>query len=187
MSLDIRPIEDAIVAALLADATLVSMTRHIGSYAGNFKRARAKGYVLVMPAVLVWYQGGPTVFKSGARFEHTAKFGVSLVVRNLRGDVNAQGGASDSEPGVYDLVPEVMRILAGQTLALDISELLPGEIAPVLIDEATGDIQYDLEFSTRVLFEKHAVPVNLESIHIAHHLPTLEVATDVLDDLQEAG
>lgn len=153
--LAIAQIEAAIVAALRADATLAAIAPTIESHAGKAAMMRARGATIRLPAVLVWYKGGPIEPMGANAFRAELTFGVSLAARSLRSDeARLAGLGSAAEPGIYELATSVLRILAGQTLEQPISELVPLEVEPVQADFEAGEVEYEITFKTRAVFPR---------------------------------
>lgn len=111
-------IEDAILAALAGDAALAAVVRHIGSWQGDMEAAVERS-VLRDPAILVLF-GGFDAEPRGGHYDLAVEWQVLVRARNLRREsARRVGGASASEPGTYELIQHVLRILTHADLGLE--------------------------------------------------------------------
>lgn len=193
--LNVSPIEDAIVSALAGDSVVVTYAGHVGGWAGQVDTARKTGVVLKYPAILVVYVGGPIAPKGAFRFAQKARFQVTLLARNLRSPASgaARSASAASEKGIYDMLPDVLRILSGQDLGQDMSELMPVDVGFVdQADAEPGVLQYAIAFDTEVVFDMDDENVqsgttDLTSIHASHQVlrdaddTLVDVVTDTID------
>lgn len=147
--IDISAYEDGILGALRGDALLAAVVQTFLPWQGEIDRARSAGAVFKYPAILVVYTGGPMAPRGASTFRHEPRFQVTIQCRNLRSPAAARAASAASERGVYDIAPHVLRVLAGQTLGLDMSELVPELLEPVQT-ERLDIAEYVLVFSTRI-------------------------------------
>jgi phage gp37-like protein len=187
MSLDVSETLLGILSTLEGDAELAALAAHIGPFQDTFPSARQRGVVVRLPAILVSHQGGDIRHQGMSRWVHEARWGVTLCCRNLRSPSAALTGTT-GEVGVQDLLPHVMRLLAGQRMEGAASDLEPLGLEPLHVDQGQGYAEYGLVFGCNVFFERVNDTVALEEIRLTtHHRHAggdTEVATDVLEDLE---
>lgn len=191
--IDFEAIEDGIVAALQADATIVAYAGHIGPWQGSPEQARQAGQVLKYPSITVVYTGGELDPKGQFTFGHEAKFQVTVTARNLRSRRAQRASDASGEVGSYNVLADVLRVLSGQDLGLDMDELRPQTIEP-LEPDATNESRYGVVFQTRVLFDmddenSQTGTENLVEIRAAHSVLNDETGDQVtvVTDIHEVG
>lgn len=150
--LDLDAIEDALVAALAADPTIHAYAGTVASFQGEIDRARASGVAIKYPILMVGYAGGPTRPFGGFRFAATLRWQVTVACQNLRSPGAARKAPTATEKGAYDVIRDVLRVLSGQTLGLEIGELKPTGVEPVESDSSSV-AQYAVMFETEVEFD----------------------------------
>lgn len=184
MTTTIKAIEDAIVAALEADAQLAASCQTIVATQGTFDAARKAGQVLKLPALAVLYVGGDDEPRGMWAFEETATFQVTVAARNLRASHVAARGTG-TEAGAYELVERVRAVLSGQTLGLDISELVPRRVEAQRIDTDELEAHYIIQFTTRYEVELSADELpDLTTAAVTYQTDDTVVVTDTLTDLE---
>lgn len=172
-------IEDAILSRLQADPTLATAVRTFELYDGPAKPAewRAKGGAVVLPAVLVAYVGSSVGPFGGFDFCDLASFQVSVIARNLRG---RRGGTREQvEAGAQDLMWRVRQLLSGQTLDLDMSELVPASVELLEYTKDTRASEFAVQFTTRVEFD---LATDADVDGIVDDLDTITVDVQVSND-----
>lgn len=142
MILDLGSREDAIVAALKADAQLAAIVGWIGA-ASDIAEARGAAAAIKYPWIAVVYVGGPLRPRGMATFVQEVRFQVTCASRSMRPAPGERGRKGDT--GAYALVEHVLRILSGRTLA-GFDELRPTDISPVE-GESEGEVRYGIAFS----------------------------------------
>lgn len=189
-------IEDAILAALSADATLAASVRTFELYNGTAKAAewRAKGGAAGLPAVLVAYVGSEVAPFGGLDFADLATFQVSCLARNLRG---RRGGTREQvETGAQDLMWRVRQVLSGQTLGLEMSELVPTQVELIEYEKDPRLSEFGVQFTTQVEFDLAAydlatdtdvdgVVADLDTITVDVQVSTDTIVVDTHTDLSE--
>ena len=155
----IDDIEQAIIDAIKADATLSGYLETVETISDRAFDQNTAQFALRAPAALVFYAGGPlnartTQLKS---YSHDAKFVLIAVAKNLRGPAAAKRGDSASgAEGAYDLVMDLMKLLGGARLTLAgggdvVAELL--SVSPEEISLSKGHSVYSLVVQTRACWD----------------------------------
>lgn len=121
-------IEDAIMAAVksASDAgALGYRLAEIASYGGEFDEETFFTQVRKFPAV--WVTIGGTKHKqiSARKTQYFPKIAVMVGTRNVRGERTTRRGTV-TEPGSYQILDDVMRLLSGQSFGLAVAPLRPG-------------------------------------------------------------
>lgn len=109
--------EDAIVAALQADATIAAYARHVISFAGTWEEAR-RDALKQLPAILVVYVGGRFEPRGRAGAAHVVEWHVVVAAKNLRNERRGRQGAG-GEVGAYQMLRDVVRVLGNADLGVD--------------------------------------------------------------------
>jgi len=148
--LPLENVEDAIVAALANDASIKAFAKTVTSFQGELTRARAASVAIQLPAVLVGYAGGPTQTFGAWSFQSKTRWQVTVACENFR---SASSPRKGTEKGAYDLIKDVLRVLSGQTLGLDIGELKPISVEPNDKEERTTVAEYFVVFETDINFD----------------------------------
>ena len=130
-------IEDKIIEALEAaqGPTRVGYTlKTIKSYGGEFADGLERA-TKDFPAVLVVYGGGPISEAGGGKWKVTCRFMLVCAAGNLRNEAASRKG-ENNKPGSYQIALDAVKILSGQTFGLDIAELKPTNLRPLVNDKA---------------------------------------------------
>lgn len=147
----IGAIENAMIVRLTAaqdSGALGYRLKKITTYGGEFAEgitAAAKGF----PMILIAFSGGGLQKAFTTEFVYSAKFTVIVAAQNLRNEQAARHGA-EGKVGSYQIVEDVLALLAGQDLGLDIDALKPGNIQILANDKSDGFLAslYGMEFTT---------------------------------------
>lgn len=150
----ISDIENAIIARIQAaqdasgDAGLGYKLKKLDTYGGEFSDGIER-VVRDFPAVLVAYSGGPLHREFGRSYEMKGTFGVICCATSLRNERAARHGATGAV-GSYQLIMDMLALLAGQKLGLDIAPLKPVTIRPLINDKAGTQLAsvYAIDFET---------------------------------------
>ena len=122
---------EAAMAAHLAGAKLPYL-RTVATYGGEFDDG-LPGVVRQLPAVWLVFRGSAGEPKAMSTSRRTWKIPVAWLVmcgtRNLRNEVARQGGAASV--GVYQMLTDVARLLAGRDFGLGIEPLAPGAMRAI--------------------------------------------------------
>lgn len=110
-------IEDAILAALGADATIAAAVRTLASWQGSVEDA-TKDALLRDPSILVLFAGAEAE-PMGHHTQLRTEWHLLVRDRNLRGNQPRRQPGAAGETGTYALVGHVLRVLTGQDLGLD--------------------------------------------------------------------
>lgn len=110
-------IEDAILAALGADAIIAANVRTLASWQGSVEDA-TRDTMLRDPSILVLFAGAEAA-PMGHHNQLRIEWHVLVRDRNLRGNQPRRQPAAAGEIGTYALVGHVLRVLVGQDLGLD--------------------------------------------------------------------
>ncbi len=116
----IGAIENAMIARIRAaqdSGVLGYELRRVTTYAGDLSEG-LKSVVRTLPAVWVVFSGAQTqrVFQRSV-FEVTATFSAIVAANSLRNEREARQGAGGA-PGAYQIVEDVVALLAGKNLGL---------------------------------------------------------------------
>lgn len=117
LSPTLEALEDAIVAALRADATIAAYARDIQSFQGDLEQALEQGSVRD-PAFLVIFAGGQMEPEGVESFTAQMEFHVIVRARNLRGNDYQRKPQAASEVGTYQMVQDTLRVLAHNDFGL---------------------------------------------------------------------
>ena len=115
----IETIENAIVSALAADATLKT-------YVKTFERMPWENLedleklLRQYPAIVVSYAGGEDDTENFSVMDHSGRFAVMCAHKNLRSPSAAARGLITGEKGVYDMLNDVLNCLNFSDLGLSI-------------------------------------------------------------------
>jgi len=121
VAVDIRDIEDGLLAAIGADPALKGYLKTLESYQGHLEQD--VGHLAwKFPAVFVMFSGA--VYKPLTQFEEEADFTFALlcVAQTLRGNATARRG-DGSAIGTYTILGDLRKLLVGNTL--DLADVLP--------------------------------------------------------------
>ena len=121
-------IEDAIIARLQTasdSGALGYRLAEIASYGGEFDDETFFTQVRKFPAAWVTIGGAKPRPLSARKILYTLTIAVMVGTRQVRGERSTRRG-SVNEPGSYQLLNDVRRLLAGQSFGLDIAPLRPG-------------------------------------------------------------
>ncbi|MDX2094360.1 MAG: phage protein Gp37 [Alphaproteobacteria bacterium] len=150
----ITNIENAIIARIQAaqDAPGVSglgyKLRKLATYGGEFADGIDR-IVTDFPAILVAFNGAQLQQEARVSFALKATFGLICCSTSLRNEKTARHGVA-GKVGSYQLVMDVIALLAGQKLGLDIMPLKPAAIRPLINDKAGAQLAsvYAVDFDT---------------------------------------
>lgn len=148
----ISTIENAIInrikAAQDAEGGLGYKLKKIDTYGGEFSDGLER-IVKDFPAVLVAFNGAPLHQENRASFTFKATFGVICCAVSLRNEQAARHGKA-GKIGSYQLVTDMLALLSGQKLGLDIKPLVPREIRALVNDKAESQLAsvYAIDFET---------------------------------------
>lgn len=155
-------IEDAMIAAVKAkqdDGTLGYKYKTLKSYGGEFA-AGIERAITSFPACLFLYEGGG-ITKIGQNWKITCRWVVAHGAGNLRNEKAARhGDGSPGNVGSYQMVIDTIKILAGQKLGLEIDQIMPTAVVPLVNDGAGSQLA-------------SAYAVRLETAFITDTLPEI--------------
>lgn len=150
-------LEDAIIARIKA-ASDSNVLRYrfadITSYGGEFDEEVFFTQVRKFPAAWVTVGGAKPKKMLGPRKTlYTAQIAVMVGARNVRGERNTRHG-DIKDPGSYQLLDDVFRLLSGQSFGLDLSPLRPGAGRTLFNTRNAREARSVLaaEFSTEFVF-----------------------------------
>ena len=122
--------EDAIVAALAADPSIVAYVpaASIAPFQGELAEAMQEVAVRP-PAILVMWSGGDLEPTGSESFEMDAEWAILVFARNMRSKKASSNPDASGEIGAYDLVAHVLRVLTLQHLDIPgMGELVPSGV-----------------------------------------------------------
>ncbi len=133
------------------------------------------------PAALVMFKGINSSQEVGDEvWRYNATFIVIVGSKNRRNNKAARHGAA-GKVGSYQMATDILQLLVGSDLGLDISTLEPGRII-ALINSKTVSV-YSVELSTTFDIEYQAADADLDAFELLHtdwDIPTLgNVSTDL--------
>lgn len=150
----ISEIENAIIARIQAaqdapgNAGLGYKLKKLATYGGEFSDG-VERIVTDFPAVLVSFNGAQLQQEARASFTLKATFGLICCATSLRNEKTARHGVA-GKIGSYQIVMDMIALLAGQKLGLDIMPLKPAGIRPLVNDKAGTQLAsvYAVDFDT---------------------------------------
>lgn len=132
--------------------------RSVGSYGGQLDDDIGN-IVRSFPAVWFTFGGIPRSNDMGhMTWRDEVRWAAVVATQNARNEAAARRG-SGVDIGAYQLVKDVRRLLAGQTLGLDIERIALGPVVPLLTGVKTkgGAITaFGCEFTTKATVDFHA-------------------------------
>ncbi len=133
------------------------------------------------PAVLVMFAGiREAVHLGGEQWRYTAGFAVIVLNQDRRNNKAARHGVGD-DAGSYQMVTDMLRLLVGSDLGLEISQLAPGRVVALINSKTVS--AYSIEVSTTFIIDYQAADADLDAfaqLHVDWDVPTLgNVSTDL--------
>ena len=120
--------EDAIVLVLAQDVTLKAYIKDCRPFQGTLVEAMAEASYRD-PAILVLFAGMDTDAHGSVEAECQVEWHIIVRSRNLRGNTARQAPAATGEHGTYEMVQDVIRVLARWDSDLDgMGTLEPGNV-----------------------------------------------------------
>lgn len=143
----IGTIENSMIEAV-ASANKGYNLKKVSSYGGEFAEGIEK-QARDFPVVLFVFGGATPVKQVGATVRWTAKWMALCCAKNLRNEVSARQGSTDSV-GSYQLSMDVISILTNKKFGLDITPIEPKGWEPLLNDKAENQLVsvYGVTFET---------------------------------------
>lgn len=134
------------------------------------------------PAVLVMFKGFGTPLELGSdAWRYPATFVVIAGNQDRRNNKAARHGVGSGDAGSYQMVTDMLTLLVGSDLGLDIGHLEPGRVVP-LINSKTVSV-YSVEINTSFDIEYQAPDSDLDAFELLHtdwDIPTHgNVSTDL--------
>lgn len=114
----LEAIEDAIVAALVADPTIAAYVADVAPFQGTLEQA-IQETAFRDPAMLVLFAGFDADAFGQADEQLDLEWHVIVRGRNLRSNAARQAPAATGEVGTYQMVQDALRVLAGREFELD--------------------------------------------------------------------
>ena len=159
-------LEDAVVAALLADATISSYAQEVSPFQGALEDAISE-QSWRDPSILVLFAGGPIEAAGSEDVRITCEWQVIVRARNLRGNAARQAPTATGEVGTYQMVADVLRVLTHRTLDLEGAGALEPQGVELLAAAANPDralSAYLLVFTQTVELQAIAPDVELAEV-----------------------
>lgn len=102
-------------------------------------------------------------------FEYILRFNAIVAASSLRNEKISRHG-TDGEVGSYQIMEDIIYILAGKSHGLDISELEPGQITPLVNERSNQHLAsiYGIEFTTRAVIDTGLISDSLDDLEIFH-------------------
>ena len=150
----ISEIENAIINRILAaqdapgNAGLGYKLKKLATYGGEFGDGIDR-VVLDFPAVLIAFNGAQLQQQARSSFTVKGTFGVICCANSLRNEKAARHGVAGAV-GSYQLIMDMVALLAGQKLGLNITPLVASGIRPLINDKAGTKLAsvYAIDFET---------------------------------------
>lgn len=134
----IEEVEDGMVAALKADATIAAYAQKVGSFKGDMKTALSQA-VRFAPTILVIWAQSEIEDRGMQELGAVAEFHVLCVSRNLRNEASRRQPEASGEVGLYQMMADVLRVLTRSDLDLTgLEELNPIRAEVLQADAAAG-------------------------------------------------
>jgi phage gp37-like protein len=169
----ISAIENAIIARIAAAQAapapngLGYTLKKLATYGGEFSDG-VERIVTDFPAVLLAFGGAQPVKTVGTITQLKGTFSLICCATSLRNEKAARHG-KDGKIGTYQIFTDMLALLTGQTLGLDITPLTPSGIRPLMNDKAGTQLAsiYGLDFETTFSVEAKA-PTGLDDFETFH-------------------
>jgi phage gp37-like protein len=183
-------IEQGMIDRIKAFNTVLSLgyvLKNVASYAGEFSDNNIRNVIKDFPSVWVMFDGARPTVTTDARVRYEARFAVFVASQNLRGEKQARKGDGVT-PGAYQIIGDIIQILAMQNLELDIDPIKPGDIRFILGDRADQRLAsiYAIAFTTSFEFQPKDAVDELGEFRIFHpnwDIPNFgNVDTDIPSD-----
>lgn len=181
--MDLAAVEAAIVGAIAGDAWIQAAGATVVGWSAKGS-ARGAGDIIKLPGISVAYIGGPVAPFGMAGWVQHAGF---QVVCEASSALDSGGDARKASAGAYALALGVLRILAGKTLGLEMSELTPKEIEPIE-GPTPGRAIFGVEFRTRILLDLSETQLqeadagtvdDLDEVTVEYEVEGVDVVADV--------
>jgi phage gp37-like protein len=133
----ISEIENAILARITAahDGNVLGYKlKKIATYGGEFSDGLDKIAGKLFPFILVAFAGCARQSHTNARIKFSGKWVVFCGASNLRNEAAARHGA-EGKVGSYQIVKDVVQLLANQKLGLDIDPIIPQSVQAISNDK----------------------------------------------------
>lgn len=144
----VSKIEDAAINAI-KNAPLPYALRSVGSYGGEFDDEQFD-VLRGLPAVWIAFGGTqrPTR-KSADKWRYDATFSTIVCARSVRSEAAARKGSA-TEPGAYQIMGHIEKIMLRQDFGLPIDFFRPGAIRPLFNAKTRSDAlaAYAMEWHT---------------------------------------
>lgn len=174
--MNINPERDMIGAIELAIKTKIESSaqrlgyrlKKVESYAGEFSDGLDR-HIKDFPAVLIALANAPLEKGYTSLHKFKAQFAIICCANNLRGEKDARHGDGQTV-GSYQLAQDMIRILTGQTLGLEIAPLAPKGIRAMINDRADGRmasvyaVDMDTSFTIEIAEDAEALD-DFETLH----------------------
>lgn len=169
----ISQIEDAIIKRIsdvngTGDSKLGYTLKKIATYGGEFTEG-LRSVIRDFPAVWLLYFGQTLLKSTNNKQTFKVTFNIMVAATNLRNEAAARKGA-DGKVGSYQLVEDMIALVAGQTLGLDISAFQVTRVRPLLNDMADKDLAsvYGIEVTTNYTTERMDDPGDIGDFRTFH-------------------
>lgn len=142
----------------------------VDSYAGELND-NMRELLHGLPATLVMFGGADKIktFSGNSRIQWLAKFNVLCAARSLRNEKTSRFG-SGGEVGSYQITSDVIALLSGQTLGLEIDPIIPQRVVPVFNNRRDRDLisVYSVELATTFCSELGKPAADLDDFTTFH-------------------
>ena len=180
----IGTIEQGIIDKITAAAGVANPLGYVlptvKSYGGELEGPFAE-IARNFPAVLVMFAGiRRSEELGGGAWKHTAAFAVIVGNQDRRNNTAARRGV-ESRPGSYQMVTDMLTLLTGTDLDLEIADIRPGRVT-ALINSKTVSV-YSAEIETDFILEYQAPDSDLDTfatLNADWDIPTLGNVSTVL-------
>lgn len=102
----------------------------------------------------------------GEQWQYTAGYAVIVLHQDRRNNKAARHGAGDEDVGSYQMATDMLRLLVGSDLGLDIGRIEPGRIV-ALINSKTVSV-YSVEVRTTFTIDYQASAADLDDFALLH-------------------
>ncbi len=150
--------------------------RKIDTYGGEFADGLEKAVSgRQFPFVLVAFAGATRLSHTNGRVKFSARWVAFCGANNLRNEAAARHGSGD-KVGSYQIIEDVIGLVANQTFGLDIDPIIPQGVQPITNDKAGQQLVsvYGVELTTG--FETQTSDIvddldDFETFHVNWDLP----------------
>lgn len=145
----------------------------LGSYGGELE-GDPKEIAKRFPCFLAMFAGIQSTEELGPNtYKHTAGFALILGNQDRRNNESTRRGVG-AKPGSYQLVIDILKLISGETLGLEIEPIVPGRVRALANSKSLSI--YSAEVSTKFVIEYELADADLDdfaTLNTDWDVPTL--------------